>query len=188
MSFPLFFLTILGAIIIFALIVAVYFQVYKKNINRSLQAEKQIMHVMVPPYKVLILAAILVLISTTIAGYFVGYKTAYDRMENGTPVQDTETFSIPQTFYAEITAITGSLENGNAVHIRGLAVNDIHFRGDFSFSVFGETIIEWHETPLEFSDLEIGDIISVTFIGEIQETSPAIINHVVRIQLLDDAK
>ena len=65
-------------------------------------------------------------------------------------------------------------------------MNDINYRGEFSFSVFGETSLEWHNTPLDFSELEAGDIISVTYRGEIQEKSPAVINEVLRIQLLDD--
>ena len=41
---------------------------------------------------------------------------------------------------------------------------------------------------VDFSELEAGDMISVTYRGEIQETSPAVINEVLRIQLLDDNK
>ena len=37
-------------------------------------------------------------------------------------------------------------------------------------------------------ELEAGDTVSITFAGGIQESSPAVIEHVVRIQLLDDAK
>ena len=59
---------------------------------------------------------------------------------------------------------------------------------NFLFSIFGETLLEWHGKPLDFSELKTGDIISITFSGEIEETSPATINHVIKIQLLNDDK
>ena len=80
MACPLFFLIILGAIVVFVVIVAIYLQIYKKNINRALSAGNEATHTMTPPHKVLVLTAILLLIITTIASYFAGYKTAYDRI------------------------------------------------------------------------------------------------------------
>ena len=189
MAFPYFFAMILGAIIVVAAIVAIYFQLYKRNVNRAIKAGNETAHTMAPPFHVLIITAILVLILTTIISYFVGYKTAYDRMENAVPPQYAAEESIEQqTFYAEIISITGTLENGNLVTVEGLSVNEINYRGEFSFSVFGETSLEWHNTSLEFSELEIGDTISITFSGEVQETSPATISQVLKIQLLDDNK
>lgn len=147
---------VLGAIAIITAVSAIYFQLYKRHVNRAVKE---------------------------------GKRTAYDRMENAAPSQDNggERWG-QQTFYAEITEISGTLEDGNTVAVKGLSVNDINFRGEFSFSVFGETLLEWHNTPLDFSELEAGDIISVTYRGEIQKTSPAVINEVLRIQLLDDNK
>lgn len=88
-----------------------------------------------------------------------------------------------QTFYAEIKKI-----NGTNLLVDGLDVNDINYRGEFSFKVTGQTKLEWRNTAIDFSELDEGDNISITFEGEIQETYPARINDVVRIQLLDDEK
>ena len=66
-------------------------------------------------------------------------------------------------------------------------MNDRNYRGTFSFAVYGETSIEWHGTPLDFEALEVGDCISITFTGPMTESSPAVLVHVERIQLLDDA-
>ena len=187
MNFPYFFVMVLGAIAIVTAVSAIYFQLYKRHVNRAVKEGKRTAHTMVSPFYVLLITAILVLAATTIISYFVGYKTAYDRMENAASSQDDggESWG-QQTFYAEITEISGTLEDGNTVTVKGLSVNDINYRGEFSFSVFGETSLEWHNTPLDFSELEAGDIISVTYRGEIQEKSPAVINEVLRIQLLDD--
>ena len=88
-----------------------------------------------------------------------------------------------QTFYAEIKKI-----NYTSLLVDGLDVNDINYRGEFSFKISENTKLEWRSTQINISDLEEGDNISITFEGSIQETYPAKINDVVRIQLLDDEK
>jgi len=88
-----------------------------------------------------------------------------------------------QTFYAEIKNI-----NNTSLLVDGLEVNDINYRGEFSFKITEETKLEWRNTTIDISDLDEGDNISITFEGEIQETYPANINDVVRIQLLDNEK
>ncbi len=121
---------------------------------------------------------VLLLSVATVAAWFAGYQTTYRRLEDA---------GRQETFYAEITRITGTPEEGNAVTVQGLAVNDRNYRGTFSFAVYGETSIEWHGTPLDFEALEVGDRISITFTGPVTESSPAALAHVERIQLLDDA-
>ncbi len=73
--------------------------------------------------RTILFAIALLLFSALIAGvfYFIGYKTAYDRLENTDPTTS-------QTFYAMISDIQGS-----TLHVAGLEVNDINFRGDFFF-------------------------------------------------------
>lgn len=85
------------------------------------------------------------------------------------------------TFYATITE-----EKNNSFIVKGLEVNDISYRGDFSFSIQSETRITWHNQEIDMSELEEGDNISITFLGPIQESSPATINNVIEIKILDD--
>lgn len=120
-----------------------------------------------------------ILIAVSIGFYFLGYKTAYDRIEDGSPPQ-TE---LPQTFYAEITDISGELFT-----VEGLEVNDINYRGAFTFSVTGETRLVWRGTEMQLGEFDIGDTVSVSFTGLIQESYPAHIQDVVQLQLLDDEK
>jgi len=88
-----------------------------------------------------------------------------------------------QTFYAKITKI-----NNTNLLVDGLDVNDINYRGEFSFKVKENTKLEWRNTEIDISDLDEGDNISITFKGAVQESYPAGITDVVRIQLLDDEK
>ncbi|MBC8537750.1 DUF3221 domain-containing protein [Christensenellaceae bacterium NSJ-63] len=126
--------------------------------------------------RTILFAIALLLFSALIAGvfYFIGYKTAYDRLENATPTAS-------QTFYAMISDIQGS-----TLHVAGLEVNDINFRGDFFFSVAEETSITWRYTDISLEDLDVGDRVSITFTGDILTTYPANITQVESIQLLDD--
>ena len=64
--------------------------------------------------------------------YLIGYKTAYDRMERAAASYETE------TFYAAITDITDS-----SITIQGMEINDINFRGRFTFPVMEETSYLW---------------------------------------------
>lgn len=169
---------ILSIIITLLVMITAYFLLYRRRINRALQ-EGGSPRPLAPPHRVLVLAALVLLAAAVVISYFVGYKTAYDRMENAGPA------AWPETFYAEITGITGSPEAGTSVTVQGLAVNDARYRGAFSFAVYGETALERQGQPLDFSDLEIGDLVAVTFRGEPTSGEPAVLAHVVRVQLLE---
>ena len=77
--------------------------------------------------------------SVAIAGIFcfIGYKIAYDRIENSAPAL------ISQTFYATISDI-----QDNTLTVTGMEINDINFRGEFRFSVTEETKIIWRYTDI----------------------------------------
>ena len=64
--------------------------------------------------------------------YLIGYKTAYDRMERAAASYETE------TFYAAITDISDS-----SITVQGMEINDINFRGRFTFPVMEETSYLW---------------------------------------------
>ena len=122
-----------------------------------------------------IILIIFVVVIALILGYFVGYKRAYDKIENANQTIDQ------QTFYAEIKEITD-----NHFLVQGLTVNDINYRGEFTFSIMGETELLWRGAEIELSDLDVGDNIAITFVGEVLESYPAQITEIVRVQLLED--
>ncbi len=119
-----------------------------------------------------------VFIAVAITSYLIGYKTAYDRIK-----EKPDTMNIPQTFYAEITDIRNELFT-----VEGLDINDINYRGAFTFSVNEETSLVWRGTEMLMEEFDVGDIISVTFVGYVQESYPGHISDVVQVQLLDDEK
>ena len=112
------------------------------------------------------LAAVL-LLAAAAGGFALGRATA--------PAPDSA------TFYAVIDEIDGS-----ALTVTGLAVNDINSRGQFTFSVGEDTALEWRHTPLQLSQLEAGDTISITYTGPVLESYPAQLQEVKKIILLDD--
>ena len=88
-----------------------------------------------------------------------------------------------QTFYATVKE-----NNNGSFLVEGLPVNDINFRGEFRFTVSDDTKLEWRYEDIYVNELCIGNNISITFTGDIQETYPAVIMDVTKIQLLDDEK
>ena len=126
-----------------------------------------------------IILVILIVVISLVLGYFTGYKRAYDKIESAS--QNISYNNNQQTFYAEIEEI-----KDNFILVKGLSVNDINFRGEFTISVVEETELEWRNTKINVTDLEVGDNISITFTGEILDSYPAQIKDVVKIQLLDD--
>ena len=179
MALPLLFV-ILTALAVLALSCAGYLLLYRRRANRVLSGGAA-GRPMRPPHTAAAALAVLVLSAAVAASYFAGYKAAYDRMEAGSSAP------VPETFYGEITDISGTPEAGNAVTVRGLAVNDPRYRGNFSFAVYGETSIERQGRPASFADLDEGDAVAVTFTGAPEPSDPAVLAHVVRVQILEDA-
>lgn len=125
------------------------------------------------------LIAGVIIAAVAVGFYLIGYKTAYDRIEEGSSGQAV----LPQTFYAEITDISGELFT-----VDELEINDINFRGAFTFSIATETELVWRGNKMGLDEFNIGDTIAISFTGAVQETYPGHIQDVVRVQLLDDEK
>lgn len=133
-----------------------------------------------------IILSIIVILLVAAISYFVGYKKAYNDYELF--LNNNDNGVKYQSFYATITDIeeTGLTIDDTALTVKGLDINDINFRGNFKFVITEATEIEWRYTKLDASELEIGDNISIIFTGNIQESEPAKIEDVLKIQLLDD--
>lgn len=73
--------------------------------------------------------------------------------------------------------------SGNALIVEGISLNDENYRGEFKYDVVKGTKLEWHNTPISLSDLDEGDLISITLV-----TDRGGVTDVFKIQLLDDEK
>ena len=122
---------------------------------------------------IFIIVTVVLIISAFIGGYFAG--------KSGQRVETQLVWSDVQVVYAEILSV-----KDNFFHVKGLDVNDINGRGEFTFSVNENTQLIWRGTELSVSDLEAGDRIAFFYTGEVLESYPAQIQNVVKIQLLDD--
>lgn len=86
------------------------------------------------------------------------------------------------TFYATVESVDSA-----GLRVKGLEVNDINHRGEFVLSIDENTAVTWRGTPLTTADLAVGNRVSITYDGEVQETYPAGITKVIRIDLLEDS-
>lgn len=123
------------------------------------------------------------LLGVAVIFFFLGYKMDNIINKNDDAKNVSQGTFQSETFYAVIEKI-----DDRSLIVEGIAINDINFRGKFQLNISDDTKLEWRYTDIKLSDLNIGDNISITFSGEIVEISPAIIQDVEKIQLLDDKK
>ena len=88
-----------------------------------------------------------------------------------------------QTFYARITQ-----KSGDHLIVAGIPENDINHRWEFQFNLGADVPILWLGTELTLDDLDEGDLISITYTGPVMEISPAIIQDILKLQLLEDER
>lgn len=119
---------------------------------------------------ILIILAAVLLAGAFVGGFFVGKNTKKDT--------DLPNFAV---VYAEIISV-----NGANFHVKGLEVNDINGRGEFTFSAKENTTLVWRGTELSLSDFQAGDRIAFYYRGMILESYPAQVQNVVMIKLLED--
>ncbi|HCF83316.1 MAG TPA: DUF3221 domain-containing protein [Ruminococcaceae bacterium] len=119
-----------------------------------------------------LIAAVLLAAGAFAGGFFTG--------ENSVNA-DKNTFC--EVVYAEILDI-----NDNFFHVKGLDVNDINGRGEFTFTAKENTRLLWRGTEIPLADFKKGDKIAFYYGGAVLETFPAQIPDVRIIKLLDDEK
>lgn len=117
-----------------------------------------------------VFVAVLIFVCAFGGGFVVGRVTAKPQDKSNCEV-----------VYAEII----SVENGY-FHVKGLDVNDINGRGEFTFSAKENTALVWRGTELSLSDFQAGDRIAFYYSGEVLLTYPEQVQNVVMIKLLDD--
>lgn len=92
-----------------------------------------------------------------------------------------------QTFYANIESIKQDSNGNFRINVKGLEVNDINFRGNFTFKADDNMNMSWKGKKIKVSDLKEGKNISITFTDEILNSiSPTPLIEVIKVQILDD--
>ena len=171
MGFPIYFLALFAILIILVATVIVYFQVYKRHINKPLRATEGKRTSMVPPYTVAIVMTIIVLLTGILISYYAGYVNAYKDYKEDAWVMSASDI---QTFYAEVKEV-----GENSILVEGISLNDENYRGEFQYDVWGEVSIYRQDAVIRLSDLSEGDLISITLV-----TDRTGITDIFKIQLL----
>lgn len=123
-------------------------------------------------------AALIVIVAVLAIGAFVG---GFFVGKSGQRVETQLAWSDTEVVYAEIL----SVDDGH-FHVRGLDVNDINGRGEYTFSAKEHTKLVWRGTELSLSDFDAGDRIAFYYSGEVLTIYPAQVLNVTKIKLLDD--
>ncbi|WP_449536246.1 hypothetical protein [Ferdinandcohnia sp. Marseille-Q9671] len=176
MVFPIFFLALFAILLILVATVIVYFQVYKRHINKALGATGGKRTSMVPPYTVAAIGlTIIVILIGILISYFVGYANAYKDYEEDAWVMS---HSDIQSFYAEVKEV-----GENSLLVEGITLNNENYRGEFQYDVWGEVSIYRQDAKIQLSELSEGDLVSITLL-----TDRTGITNIFKIQLLSDKK
>ncbi|MGN1270250.1 MAG: DUF3221 domain-containing protein [Clostridia bacterium] len=133
--------------------------------------------------KIFIVIGILAIILVSFSlGLFIGQKNA--------PKNDLAICKVVgQTFYANIESIKQYNDGSFHINVKGLDVNDINYRGNFTFKVDDDMDMTWRGEKVKVSDLKERNNISITFTDEtINDISPTPLREVIKIQILDDER
>lgn len=133
--------------------------------------------------KVICILGILIIVAISfVIGLFVGQANA--------PKKDLAIRKVvSQTFYATIESIKQYNDGSMHVNVKGLEVNDINYRGNYTFTINDNMEMTWRGENINLSDLKVGSNISITFTDEmILAISPSPLREVIKVQLLDDEK
>ena len=96
---------------------------------------------------------------------------------------------VGQIFYANIESIKQYNDGSFHLNVKGLEVNDINYRGNFTFKVDDSMNMTWRGEKVKVSELKVGSTIAITFTDEMLTfISPTPLTEVVKIQILDDEK
>lgn len=123
-------------------------------------------------------AILIVVVTVLVIGAFVG---GYFTGKSGQRVETQLVWSDSEVVYAEILSVDGGF-----FHVRGLDVNDINGRGEYTFSAKENTKLIWRGTELSLSDFDAGDRIAFYYSGEVLTSHPGQVLNVTKIKLLDD--
>lgn len=121
---------------------------------------------------------LIILAAVLVAGAFVGgFFAGKNNTKKETDLPNCE------VVYAEIISV-----NGSNFHVKGLDVNDVNGRGEFTFSAKENTRLVWRGTEIPLSDFQSGDRIAFFYRGAVLESFPAKIPNILLIKLLDDER
>ena len=133
--------------------------------------------------KVFIVIGMIVIIGVSfVVGLFIGQQNA---PKNDLAIRKV----VGQTFYANIESIKQYNDGSFHINVKGLEINDINYRGSFTFKVDNSMDMTWRGEKIKVSDFKVGNNIAITFTDEmLTSISPTPLTEVVKIQILDDER
>ena len=128
----------------------------------------------------IVIGLTLIIVVSFISGLLIGQKNS---PKNNLAVREV----YGETFYASIESIKQYNDGSFHINVNGLEVNDINYRGDFTFTIDDSMDMTWRGEKIKVSNLKEGNTISITFVDEVfSDISPTPLTEVVKIQILDD--
>lgn len=152
MDFPFYFLTLVALLIFATVAIVVYFQVYKRHINKVLESSEGNRTSMIPPNRVVIIMTVIGLLIGLFISYSAGYVNAYKDYKKDTWVMSASDI---QTFYAEVKEV-----DEHSILVEGISLNEENYRGELQYEVWPD------EAVIQLSAVSEGDLVSITLLTD----------------------
>jgi len=159
LPFPNYIVASLILLLIFIVSIVIYFQIYKRHINKALKRNNEKRSALTPPYKITIIMSVFILLMGILISYFAGYTNAYKNYEK--TLWEFKPTDV-ETFYAQITEI-----DNDSIEVEGIELNKEEFQGTLNYDFFEEQItIYQNDDVIDLPELSNGDLVSITLLTD----------------------
>lgn len=173
MPFPNYIVASSILLLIFIISIVIYFQIYKRHINKALKSNNEKRSTLAPPYKITIIMSGFILLMGILISYFAGYTNAYKDYEK--TLWEFKPTDV-ETFYAQITEI-----DNDSIVVEGIELNKEEFQGTLNYDFFEEQItIYQNDDVIGLPELSNGDLVSITLLTDRSGSTD-----IFKIELLD---
>ncbi len=163
---PVFIFVILALVIVLIIFCAVYYRIYKRNINRALEDTTNARKPMPAPFHVALGAVLTFLVLTIGISFTAGIGIGYHALD-----KDGKGQIDVNTVYAKITDIDGNVSPAESMMtVETIERNYEPYQEKLTLRLYEDLVIERDNKTVSVSDLQAGDLVAIVFLTDLGGT------------------